>query len=83
VGRELGSILTNAPDRPWSQLLPTFGFMRGVSLPLITIGPLYAAWYPGPVAAGWVGCGLTVALGLSELGGQHGEIVSRLFRRSQ
>ena len=86
VGAELGSILTNAPDRPWSQLLPTFGFMLGISLPLVAIGLLYAAWPPTPVAArrlGWVGCGLTVALGLSVLGGQHGEIVSRLFQWSQ
>ena len=86
VGTELGSILTNAPDRPWSQLLPTFGFMLGISFPLIAIGLLYAAWPPGPVASrrlGWVGCGLTVALGLSVLGGQHGEIVSRLFQWSQ
>ena len=86
VGEELGSILTNAPDQPWSQLLPTFGFMLGVSVPLIAIGLLYAAWPPGPVTAtrlGWVGSGLTVVLGVSVIAGQHGEIVSRLFRWSQ
>jgi hypothetical protein len=86
VGEELGSILTGAPDRPWSQLIPTLGFMLGISLPLIAIGLLYAAWPPGPVTAtrlGWVGCGLTVVLGVSVMAGQHGEIVSRLFQWSQ
>ena len=86
VGEQLGSILTNAPDRPWSQVLPTTGFMLGISLPLVAIGLLYAAWPPGPVAAqrlGWIGCGLTVALGVSVIAGQHGEIVSRLFQWSQ
>ena len=86
VGEELGSILTNAPDQPWSQFLPATGFMVGISLPLVAIGLLYAAWPPGPVGArrlGWVGCGLTVALGVSVIAGQHGEIVSRLFQWSQ
>jgi cytochrome c-type biogenesis protein len=86
VGEELGSILTNAPDRPWAQLLPTIGFMLGISMPLVAIGMLYAAWPPGPSTAtrlGWVGCGLTVVLGVSVLAGQHGEIVSRLFQWSQ
>ncbi len=86
VGEELGSILTNAPDRPWSQLLPTVGFMLGVSLPLVAIGLVYAAWPPGPTTAtrlGWIGCGLTAVLGMSVIAGQHGEIVSRLFQWSQ
>ena len=86
VGEELGSILTNAPDQPWSQLLPAIGFMLGISLPLIAIGLLYAAWPPGPVTAtrlGWTGSGLTVVLGFSVVAGQHGEIVSRLFQWSQ
>lgn len=56
VGEELGSILTTAPDRPWSQLLPTIGFMLGISMPLVAIGLLYAAWPPEPTVAirlGW------------------------------
>jgi len=86
VGEELGSILTNTPDQPWSQLLPTIGFMLGISLPLIAIGLAYVAWPPGPAAAtrlGWAGCGLTAVLGVSVIAGQHGEIVSRLFQWSQ
>jgi cytochrome c-type biogenesis protein len=86
VGEELGSILTDAPDRPWSQLLPTVGFMVGISLPLIAIGLMYAAWPPSALTStrlGWAGCGLTVVLGVSVIAGQHGEIVSRLFQWSQ
>lgn len=86
VGEELGSILTNAPDTPWSELLPTIGFMLGVSLPVIAVGLAYAAWSPRQITAtrlGWIGCGLTVVLGVSVIAGQHGEIVSRLFEWSQ
>jgi cytochrome c-type biogenesis protein len=86
VGEELGSMLTKAPDQPGSQLLPTTGFMLGISLPLIAIGLLYAAWPPGPVTGtrlAWIGSGLTFVLGVSVIAGQHGEIVSRLFQWSQ
>lgn len=86
VGEELGSILTNAPDRPWSQILPTTGFMLGISLPLIAIGLVYAAWPPGPTTAvrlGWIASALTGVLGLSVMAGQHGEIVARLFEWSR
>jgi cytochrome c-type biogenesis protein len=86
IGEELGSILTDAPDRPWAQLPPTIGFMLGLSLPLIAIGLLYAAWPPPPPIAirlGWIASGLTVVLGLSVIAGQHGEIVSRLFEWSR
>ena len=86
VGEELGSILTNAPDRQWSQLLPTTGFMLGISLPLVAIGLVYAAWPPDPTTAlrlGWVASALTGILGLSVMVGQHGEIVARLFEWSQ
>ena len=86
VGVQLGDILTNAPDHPWSQLLPTVGFMIGLTTPLIVIGLIYAAWPPNPrvtTRLGWVGSGLVVVLGLSVLVGQHGEIVSRLLEWSQ
>lgn len=86
VGVELGSILTDAPADPWGQLLPTIGFMLGISLPLVVLGLVYAAWKPSASTAkrlGWVGSILTVVLAVSVLGGQHGEIVSRLFEWSQ
>jgi len=86
VGVELGSILTAAPDDPWGELLPTIGFMLGVSIPLIVIGLVYAAWKPGPSTVktlGWAGSVLTVGLAVSVIAGQHGEIVSRLFEWSR
>lgn len=86
VGEQLGSILTHAPARPVSQLLPTIGFMLGISVPLVAIGLLHAAWPPAPPTAarlGSVGCGLAVVLGASVLAGRHGEIVSRLFAWSR
>lgn len=86
VGVELGSILTSAPRDPWGQLLPTIGFMLGITIPLILIGLIYAAWNPAierSTKVGWVGSGLCTALGLSVIAGQHGEIVSRLFQWSQ
>jgi cytochrome c-type biogenesis protein len=86
VGVELGSILTGAPREPWGQLFPTIGFMFGISTPLILIGLIYAALNPSvglSTKIGWVGSGLGVLLGVSVIAGQHGEIVSRLFRWSQ
>jgi len=86
VGVELGSILTNARDAPWSQLLPAIGFMLGMSMPLVALGLVYAVWPPSTTLAtrlGWIGSGLTVVLGVSVIAGQHGEIVSRLFQWSQ
>ncbi len=86
VGVELGSILTTAPDEPFGQLAPTVGFMLGISIPLIVIGLVYAAWTPARAVSnkiGWVGAGLVALLALSVIAGQHGEIVSRLFQWSQ
>jgi hypothetical protein len=86
VGVELGSMLTNAPLDPWGQLLPTVGFMLGISIPLVVLGLIYTAWNPDVERAtkvGWVGSGLCVVLGVSVIAGQHGEIVSRLFQWSQ
>ena len=86
VGEQLGSILTHAPARPVSQLLPTIGFMLGISVPLVAIGLVRAVWPPAPPTAarlGSVGCGLAVVLGASVLAGRHGEIVSRLFAWSR
>lgn len=86
VGAELGSILTAAPDDPWGELLPTIGFMLGISLPLVVIGLVYAAWRPGATTArtlGWAGAALAIVLAISVIAGQHGEIVARLFEWSQ
>ena len=86
VGEQLGSILTHAPARPVSQLLPTIGSMLGISVPLVAIGLVRAVWPPAPPTAarlGSVGCGLAVVLGASVLAGRHGEIVSRLFAWSR
>lgn len=86
VGVELGSILTAAPDDPWGELLPTIGFMLGISVPLIVIGLVYAAWKPGTSVTrplGWAGSALTIGLAVSVIAGQHGEIVSRLFEWSR
>ncbi len=86
VGVELGSILTNGPRSPWGQLLPTTGFMLGISIPLLLLGLVYASVKPPPLATtrlAWMGSALTAVLALSVMGGQHGEIVSRLFQWSQ
>lgn len=86
VGVELGAILTSAPDDPWGELLPTIGFMVGVSVPLVVLGLVYGLWRPGASVArglGGVGAVLTAVLAASVLAGQHGEIVSRLFQWSQ
>ncbi len=86
VGVELGSILTNGPRDPLGQLLPSTGFMLGVAMPLVLLGPAYAAARPNENASAklaWVGAGLTVVLAVSVIAGQHGEIVSRLFQWSQ
>lgn len=86
VGVELGSILTNGPGDPWGQLLPSWGFMLGLSTPLLLLGFAYGAARPRPEVAtklAWGGSGSTVLLAVSVLAGQHGEIVSHLFRWSQ
>ena len=86
VGVELGSILTNGPADPWGELLPSIGFMLGIATPLLLLGLLYAAARPGmelSTKLAWVGSVLTVALAVSVIAGQHGEIVSRLFQWSQ
>ncbi|WP_040494682.1 hypothetical protein [Ilumatobacter nonamiensis] len=86
VGTELGSILTAAPGDPWGELLPTMGFMLGISTPLMVLGSIYAVWSPStPVARrlGWVGAAGVCVLAVSVVAGQHGEIVSRLFEWSQ
>jgi len=44
VGRELGDILNNARQQPWSELGPTFVFMTGLFVPLILIAALEIAW---------------------------------------
>ena len=86
VGSELGDILTNAPDRPWAQLLPAAGFMLGVSLPIVLLGLGLAAWQPGHAATrrfALAGTTCGVVLAASVLAGQHGEIVATLFDWSQ
>lgn len=86
VGVELGSLLTKAPSDPWGQLLPSIGFMVGISVPLIVLGLLYGALTPPAevtAKAAWVGSAFTVVLAVSVIAGQHGEIVSRLFQWSQ
>lgn len=86
VGVELGTILTNGPSDPWGQLLPSTAFMIGIAAPLVLIGLAYAAIRPKNEVStklGWVGAGLTIVLAMSVIAGQHGEIVSRLFRWSQ
>ncbi len=86
VGVELGAILTGAPDDPWRWLLPTVGFMLGVSMPLVALGLVYAVWRPPARAAStgaWIGCSLASVLALSVIAGHHGEIVARLFEWSQ
>lgn len=86
VGVELGTILTNGPNDPWGQLLPSSAFMIGIAAPLVLIGLAYAAIRPTNEVStrlGWVGAGLTIVLAMSVIAGQHGEIVSRLFRWSQ
>lgn len=86
VGTELGSILTAAPDDPWGELLPTVGFMVGVSIPLVVLGLIYAVCTPRRAVAeklGWIGAAGASALAISVVAGQHGEIVSRLFEWSQ
>lgn len=86
VGAELGSILTNGPRDPWSQFLPSAGFMLGIATPLILLGLGYAAARPGvelTTGIARVGSVLTVVLASSVIAGQHGEIVSRLFQWSQ
>lgn len=86
VGVELGSLLTNGPDDPWGQLLPSIGFMAGISIPLVLLGLLYGAAKPSTgvtTRAAWAGSLLAVVLAVSVLAGQHGEIVSRLFQWSQ
>ncbi|MEM1335263.1 MAG: hypothetical protein AAGG08_17575 [Actinomycetota bacterium] len=86
VGSELGDILTRAPGAPWGQLLPTIGFMLGISLPIVAVGLAVAAWQPAAGAArrlaGFAGA-LGVVLAASVLAGQHGEIVARLFAWSE
>ena len=86
VGVELGSILTNGPRDPWGQLLPSTGFMLGVSTPLILLGLIYASVRPAAELSArlaWVGASLVFVLAASVIAGQHGEIVSRLFQWSQ
>jgi len=86
VGIELGTILTAAPDEPWRQLLPTIGFMLGISIPLFALGLIYMVWRPAPALArrvALVAAVLCAVLAASVLAGQHGEIVSRLFQWSQ
>lgn len=86
VGEELGEILTRAPDEPLGQLLPTIGFMLGLSIPLLAIGLAYVAWSPDVTAArrvGHVAAGIGMLLAASVVLGQHGEIVARLFEWSQ
>ncbi|MFK7916818.1 MAG: hypothetical protein AB8G14_01975 [Ilumatobacter sp.] len=86
VGEELGSLLTNAPSDPWGQLFPTVGFMTGIAVPLVILGLIYGSVEPPLDVAsklGWIGSGLCVALAVSVIAGQHGEIVSRLFQWSQ
>lgn len=43
VGRELGEILNNARDEPWSELGPTIIYMSGLFVPLILIAALGVA----------------------------------------
>ncbi len=86
VGEELGEILTQAPGAPWAQLLPTVGFMLGISIPVVLVGLAMAAWHPSPVAAQRVTLGATgvgLVLGATVLAGRHGEIVARLFEWSE
>ncbi|BAN02940.1 hypothetical protein [Ilumatobacter coccineus] len=86
VGEALGEILTLAPNDPWGQLLPTIGFMLGISLPLLVIGLAYMAWQPSPAVATRIGVAATavgIVLAASVVFGQHGEIVARLFQWSQ
>jgi len=86
VGVELGAILTNAPDDPVGELLPTIGFMVGICVPLVVLGLIYALWKPTARTArvvGRVGAASAAGLAVSVLAGQHGEIVSRLFQWSQ
>jgi cytochrome c-type biogenesis protein len=86
VGVELGAILTGAPDDPWRFLLPTVGFMLGVSIPLFALGLVVAAWKPATRVAttgSWIGCALAIVLAASVIAGHHGEIVARLVAWSQ
>lgn len=86
VGEELGDILTLTPDDPWGQFPAVVGFMTAVSLPLVMIGLLFAAWRPGRSAASLasaLGAGVGVVLAASVVVGQHGEIVGKLFEWSQ
>ena len=86
VGVELGTILTEAPGEPWRQLVPASGFMLGLSVPLVAIGLIYAAWQPSSRLAtkgAVAGSLLCAVLAGSVVAGQHGEIVSRLFQWSR
>jgi len=44
VGRELGGVLNNARDHPWSELVPTAFYMTGLFVPLIALAALDVAW---------------------------------------
>lgn len=86
VGEAFGDILTRAPDDPWGQLLPTIGFMLGISIPLVILGLVYAAARPSNEIvskSGIAAAGLGVLLAGSVVVGQHGEVVAKLFEWSQ
>lgn len=86
VGRELGDILTEAPDQPFAQLPATVGFMAGVATPVVLLGLALRVWPPSTDAgrrAGLVAASLGAVLAGSVLAGRHGEIVARLVEWSQ
>lgn len=86
VGEELGELLTRGPDEPWRALPGSWAYMLGVSLPILAIGLIAAAWNPGASAArraGWAGAAVCATLAGTVVIGQHGEIVATLFEWSQ
>lgn len=44
VGRQLGEILNNSRAEPWAELVPTYLYILGLSIPLVLIAALEVAW---------------------------------------
>ncbi len=87
VGLELANILNGAPSQPLAQLLPTVGYVVGVSWSLVVIGaagsihPTLARLQAKPIF-GWIGIGLTVLLAATMAFGFYDDVLAELSRRS-
>ncbi len=87
VGPELGSILNNAPNEPWQQLLPTLWWLLGIYLPMVVVGALVIA-APGTInyfdrrSVRIVGMSIIAIVGLLVAIRLYDDLASELARRS-